>query len=161
MAADKFIFLTTGGDLSEKAGVQVGGGGNANKIPALDASGLLDYTMIPASARIIRFYGSFSGRPTASQELFAVEMTGDEIFPAGLGNNKGKVGTAPTGAVTFNIKVNGTTVGTMNVAGGATVATWTMASQYTATAGDIFAFFAPASVDATLADLRYTFVGSR
>lgn len=161
MAADKYIYLTTGGALTEKSATQVGGGGVPNQIPALDAGGKLDYTMIPAVARVVRFYGSLAGKPSAAQELFAVEMLGDEVFPASLTSNVGKVGTAPTGSVTFSITVNGSSVGTMNVAAGATVATWVMASQYTATAGDIFAFYAPSSVDSTLQDLRYTFVGSR
>lgn len=161
MAADKYIFLRTDGTLSEKSAAATGGGSSANQIPALNSSGVIDSTMLPAEAKIVRFYGSFAGKPTANQELFAVEMKGDEVFPAGLTSNLGKCEVAPTGSVTLNIKVNGSTVGSMNIAAGATVATWTMASQYTAAAGDIFAFYAPTSVDVTLFGLRYTFVGSR
>lgn len=46
MAGEKFI-KNNAGTLTETLSVQVGGGASANKIPALDASGLLDVTMMP------------------------------------------------------------------------------------------------------------------
>lgn len=113
------------------------------------------------SEPIVRFYGDLPGQPTAGQELFAITMVGDEHFTKGLGRNVGGVLVPPTGAVTFPIKVNGVQIGTMNVAMGATTATWTMANPYNALAGDIFAFYAPPSVDATLSGPHYTFVGTR
>ena len=46
MAGEKFL-KHSNGSLAETEAVQVGGAGNANKIPALDASGRLDETMMP------------------------------------------------------------------------------------------------------------------
>lgn len=47
MAGDKYIY-NNAGRLTEKAAVQTGGAGNANKIPALNAAtGLLDISMMP------------------------------------------------------------------------------------------------------------------
>jgi hypothetical protein len=108
-----------------------------------------------------RFYGSLAGIPTAGQELFAIEMKGDETFAAGLASNLGGCAVGPTGAVTCAIKVNGTAIGSMDIAIGTTSATWTLASDYVAGAGDRLAFYAPASVDPTLSGLHYTFVFQR
>jgi hypothetical protein len=121
------------------------------------------------SEPIIRLYGDFPGQPPAGAELFAVPMVGDEHFPAGLGSaltggpgkSFGLIGTAPTLAVTFPLKVNGAPIGTMNVGAGASVATFTMANRYDATAGDLLAFYAPTPQDVTLSSPRYTFVGTR
>lgn len=46
MAAEKFVKLTAG-QLGEQGATQAGGGGNENKIPALDATGRLAATMMP------------------------------------------------------------------------------------------------------------------
>ena len=46
MPGEKFLKQVTG-TLTEVVSVQAGGAGNANKIPALDAAGLLDVTMMP------------------------------------------------------------------------------------------------------------------
>ena len=47
MPGEKFI-KNVSGTLTETLAVQTGGGGNANKIPSLDAAGLLDVTMMPS-----------------------------------------------------------------------------------------------------------------
>lgn len=47
MAGEKFLKQVSG-TLTEVISVQTGGGGNANKIPALDAAGLLDVSMMPS-----------------------------------------------------------------------------------------------------------------
>lgn len=48
MAGQK-ILTQVAGVLTEIAAVQAGGGGNANLVPALDASGRLDITMMPTA----------------------------------------------------------------------------------------------------------------
>ncbi len=110
---------------------------------------------------IIRFYGDLPGMPTAGQELFSVEMIGDEHFPAGLGRNVGGSAAPAATAAVFPISVNGSPVGSMNIAMGATVATWTMANPYDALPKDILSFAAPSPADATLSGPRYTFIGTR
>lgn len=45
--ADKFLQHDAAGGLREVEGANTGGAGQANKIPALDASGRLDATMMP------------------------------------------------------------------------------------------------------------------
>jgi hypothetical protein len=92
------------------------------------------------SLKPLRFYGSIDGKPDAGMELFEIEMNGDEKFVAGLPSNRGKCNVAPTGSVTLPIKNNGVSIGSMNIAAGATTATWTMASDYAPSAGDLFSF---------------------
>ena len=47
MPGEKFIQMTTGGNFTEKRGVQAGGSSNANKIAALDSAGKIANTMLP------------------------------------------------------------------------------------------------------------------
>lgn len=107
-----------------------------------------------------KWYGGLAGIPTASQLLFDIIMTGTETFSVNFPGNQGGCTIAPTGSVTFIIKKNGSNVGTMNIAGGATVATWTLGTPLSFSAGDHFQFYAPASVNATLSGPSYTFVQS-
>ena len=115
----------------------------------------------PSTAGVLRFYGNLDGQPTASQVLFDVEMEGDESFLAAFSGSLGSCAVAPTGSVVLNIQKNGVTVGSMNIAAGATTATFTLASPLTFSSGDRFRMLAPSSVDATLSGIRYTFVGRR
>lgn len=47
MAGEKFLQHDGSGNAQEVVATQTGGGGSENKIPALDASGKLDVTMMP------------------------------------------------------------------------------------------------------------------
>lgn len=116
-----------------------------------------------ASQKIVRFYGAFTGKPDPGQAMFeaGIEMKGDEVFPAGLSANLGGCTVAPALAAVFNVTINGTVMGYMQLAAGAMVATWSMTSVYTAAPGDVLNFIAPAVQDATLSGPRYTFVGTR
>jgi hypothetical protein len=115
-----------------------------------------------ASTGVLRWYGGTDGRqPDAGEILFEIEMVGGENFASGLPSNVGGCDVAPTGSVTLPIKVNGSTVGHADIAAGTTTMTWTMASSYTAAAHDKLKFEAPATQDATLAGLFYTWVGGR
>jgi hypothetical protein len=104
--------------------------------------------------------GSFSGSPAAAQiierYIFATPVT----FPWGLAGSYGTAGTAATATVTFSIQHNGTAVGTMVFAAGAATAGFTMAAATTFIAGDVLTIMAPASPDATLANLAWTLTGT-
>jgi hypothetical protein len=104
--------------------------------------------------------GSWPGSPAASQiverYIFAMAVN----FPAGLGGSYGTAGTAATAAATFSIAKNGTVVGTMAFAAGAAAATLTMAGATSFAAGDVLTIAAPATPDATLANLAWTLVGT-
>ena len=47
MAGEKFLKHDTAGGFTETVATQAGGAGNENKVPALDAAGRLDATMMP------------------------------------------------------------------------------------------------------------------
>src|SRR5436190_4698682 len=100
--------------------------------------------------------GSFSGNPAASEiierYIFATPVT----FPAGLSGRYGTAGTAATAATTFTIAKNGSAGGTMAFAAGIFAASFAMASATTFAAGDVLTIAAPATPDATLANLAWT-----
>lgn len=104
--------------------------------------------------------GAWTGKPGAGQVveryIFATSVT----FPAGLGGSYGSAGAAATAAASFALAKNGSNVGTMAWAAGATAATFTMGAATTFAGGDVLAVTAPATQDATLADLAWTLAGT-
>jgi len=104
--------------------------------------------------------GSWSGSPAASQTIERYIFATAVNFPAGLGGSYGSAGAAATANATFTIAKNGSIVGTMVFAAGAAAATFTMASATGFAAGDVLTITAPASPDATLANLAWTLTGA-
>ena len=104
--------------------------------------------------------GSWPGSPAASQSIeryiFATAVT----FPAGLSGSYGACGTAATASATFTIAKNGSAVGTMDFAAGISAASFAMGSATTFAAGDVLTIAAPATPDATLANLAWTLAGA-
>ena len=88
-------------------------------------------------------------------------FAGTVSFPIGLISSQGTAGVAATAITTYSIRKNGSNVGTIVFAAGATTATFMMASATTFMAGDVLTMVAPASPDATLANLAWTLVGSQ
>lgn len=72
-----------------------------------------------------------------------------------------KAGTAATASTTFSIKKNGSSIGSLNFAAGATSGTFTFTSAVTTSPGDVVQVVAPASPDATLANINLAVVGTR
>jgi hypothetical protein len=105
--------------------------------------------------------GSYAGPTTANLVVQRYVFAGTVMFPAGLTGSQGTAGVAATATTTYSIKKNGTNVGTMVFAAGAVIATFSMPSATTFMAGDILTVVAPASPDATLANLAWTLVGSQ
>ena len=105
--------------------------------------------------------GSFTGSMTANLVVQRYVFAGTVMFAAGLTGSQGTAGVAATATTTYSIRKNGANVGTMVFGGSATTATFTMASATTFMAGDILTLVAPASPDATLANLAWTLVGSQ
>lgn len=114
-----------------------------------------------AGLPVFRLYGNLARAPTPGQILFSIPMAGDECFPANMARNIGIMTAAPTADASFPILVNTVQVGSMNVAAGQTLATWTLADSYTAAKGDILEFQAPNPGDSALSGPRYLFLGER
>lgn len=105
--------------------------------------------------------GSYNGAPTASLVMLRYPFPRQVIFPSGLTGSQGVAGVAATAQTDFDLKKNGSSVGTMRFAAAATTASFIMASQTTFAAGDVLTVVAPASPDATLANLGFSLAGTR
>lgn len=106
--------------------------------------------------------GTFcAGKPSASEVLLRFVATRAFTLPASLTGSQVKAGTAATATTDFDLQKNGSSIGTVSFAASGTVATFTFASGVSFAAGDILAIIAPASADATLADISFTLAGTR
>jgi len=104
--------------------------------------------------------GSWSGSPAASQIIERYIFATPVNFPAGLAGSYGGAATAATSTATFSIQRNGTAIGTMTFAAAATTASFIMTSATSFAAGDVLTITAPATPDATLANLAWTLSGT-
>jgi hypothetical protein len=138
------------------ASMNIVGGGlqSLNSLPvytyAVKGSGQVSSTIVS---------GSFSGRPTANLVLQSYVFAGPVTLPAALSGSRGTAATAAAASTTFNIQKNGASVGTMVFAPSAVAATFTMTSATLFNAGDVLTVIAPATSDATLANLAWTIMG--
>lgn len=103
----------------------------------------------------------YAGAPTASAVLLRAPMCRTVTFAAGLSPSQGVAGTAATAQTDFNILKNGVSFGTMRFAAAGTVASFISASGSTPVAGDVITVVAPASPDATLANIGFILAGTR
>ncbi|MGH8562710.1 MAG: hypothetical protein ACREXW_00965 [Gammaproteobacteria bacterium] len=102
-----------------------------------------------------------TGAPTASLVLCHYEFPRRVWFPAGLRGSRGRAGTAATAQTDIDVQRNGVSVGTIRFAAGGTVATFIMAQSRVFGIGDALKLIAPASPDATLADVTFSLAGTR
>lgn len=102
-----------------------------------------------------------SGLPAAGATVFRYNVLRAFTWPVSLTGSVFNAGTAATASATFTIKQNGTSIGTLVFAASGTVPTVTFASAVTFAVNDVITIVAPASQDATLADVAFDFLGSR
>jgi hypothetical protein len=117
------------------------------------------FTLSGAGAAPKAVPGSYSGATTPLLVVQRYIFPGPVTFPAGLSGSYGIGQTAATNLTSYSIQRNGTPVGAMNFAAGATLATFTMATATAFSAGDLLSVVAPSSPDPTLAGLAWTLVG--
>ena len=130
--------------------------------------GLQSLASVPAHTYLIRgagqasssvVSGSFTGNPSANLILQSYVFAAPVTLPAGLSGSWGTATIAPTNPAIFGIQKNGAEIGTMKFAASASAATFTMGSPTDFNAGDVLTVVAPATPDATLANLEWTFMG--
>jgi hypothetical protein len=161
-------YSVSGGPVSGAGGFTVSKNNqNANLIWAGPASGAPAppgfRAMVPADMPTQPYDvgGCYTGAPTASLVLLRYPFPRQAIFPASLTNSQGVASVAATAQTDFDLKKNGSSVGTMRFAAAGTVATFIMASQTTFAAGDVLTVVAPATPDATLANIGFALAGTR
>lgn len=105
--------------------------------------------------------GSMWGAPTASLVIMRLPMVRKVVFPASLSGSYMIAATAATASTVFSLKKNGVEFGTATFGAAGTSATFAAASATNFSVGDILTIVAPASPDATLADLGWLIAGTR
>jgi hypothetical protein len=108
--------------------------------------------------------GNFiDGQPTVGQVVMRWVATRTITFPADFSSNKMQAGSAAAGTAVWNVNKNGTNVGAATFLGAGTVPTWTSVGHAPVifSSGDVGTFIAPNPQDASLADLVWTFSGTR
>lgn len=97
------------------------------------------------------------GVPTTSKLMFQFTVPDNWSVPGNLLGSVGHIGTNPTASFTMNVAVNGSNVGTIVVSTvGVFTFTTTSGNPVALVAGDKITITAPASTDATAADISAT-----
>ncbi len=104
------------------------------------------------------FHGWRAGVPTVSVVVQRFVAPRAISFAVDFPPSEGHAGTAPSAATSFDIQKNGGSIGSMDFASAATVATFTVASTTDLAAGDRLEIIAPANLNG-LADLSFTLAG--
>lgn len=123
----------------------------------------VSFNGIPPPTQPFDVTAFYPGMPSASAKLLRVPIARPVTFAANFANSAGKAGTAATGSTAFDIQKNGASVGTMTFAAGASSATLTSSggASVAFAAGDVLGVIAPATPDATLADVGLVLAGTR
>lgn len=100
------------------------------------------------------------GSPFASEAVLRKVYTHAVTFPVGMTLSKASAATAATASTVFSIKKNGVEFATATFAISGTTATFACASATSFAAGDVLTLVAPASPDATLADVAFALTWS-
>ena len=119
----------------------------------------LEFVAVPALPYLLSF--DAPGVPTASMVVFHHVFTQAVSFVSGLTDSYVKAGTAATAQTDFDLKKNGSSIGTVRFAAAGTTASYVSISSSSWVAGDILTLVAPASPDATIEDIWGTLVGVR
>jgi len=119
----------------------------------------LEFVAVPALPYLLAF--DAPGVPTASMIVFHHVFTQAVTFVASLTGSYVKAGTAATAQTDFDLKKNGSSIGTVRFAAAGTTASYVSISSSSWAAGDVLTLVAPGTPDATIADLWGTLVGVR
>lgn len=104
--------------------------------------------------------GFYPGVPAASVLFTRIPIATQTTFPASFTGSYGSASVAATASTDFDIQNNGVSVGTMNFAAAATTATFSGAGSVF-DPGEVLSVVAPATPDATLANVGFNLHGTR
>ena len=100
------------------------------------------------------------GQPGVSEVVFRQALARRVRLEVDFAGSVGVAGTAATADADFDVQQNGSSIGTIRLGVGATVPTFIAAAAVTLDTGDVLTVIAPASADASLADLGVTLAGA-
>lgn len=106
---------------------------------------------------IVLFYPD---KPAADELMLSHVLAQSIDFTAGLPTSRAKAETAATAETVFSIQHDATEVGTVTFAAAGTTGTYAAAADFTIAPGELFKIVAPATPDATLADITFTVTGT-
>jgi hypothetical protein len=109
-----------------------------------------------AAYGIVLFYPA---SPIADELMLLHVLTQQVVFRAGLARSKAVSVTGATAETVFSLKHDNTEKATITFAAGQSVGTFTAAADFTIPVGGKFTVHAPATADATLADISITVEG--
>lgn len=118
--------------------------------------------LIETSSGAIRPYdvGTFCvGAPNNGELLLRFNYVRAVTLPASLAGSRVTAGSAATATADFDVKINGASIGTIRFAASGTVATFIGFSATSIAVNDVLEIVAPATADATLADISFTLAG--
>lgn len=106
---------------------------------------------------------SIAGKPEANKTVAMVVLVRPTILPKDFVGSKAVCDVPATGAAVFPIKLNGTQIGSINFAAGATVGTFTFSptASLLLGSGDKLTISSPVTADATLSYVAATLMGSQ
>jgi len=102
-----------------------------------------------------------AGKPAASTLMLRFAFNRNISLSINLAGSIASAGTAATASTVFALAKNGTSIGTLTFAAAAASGTFSVAAAPSFVSGDILTVTAPATQDATLADLSVTLNGVR
>lgn len=100
-------------------------------------------------------------KPEDGGEVFKFIAVRPCTFADDFAGSKGHVSANPTATANFDIKKNGSSIGTLSVSTGGVVTFSTTGTTTSLVAADRLTLVAPTPQDATLTDLAFTFLGTR
>lgn len=107
------------------------------------------------------FYAFVPGVMVNSMTILGIDALRAFTFPISLTGSVFKAGVAATGSTTVTLLKNGVSIGTVVWSASGTTGAITFAGAVSFAVGDIFTMTGPATADATLANIRFNFKGTR
>ncbi|MFN4282370.1 MAG: hypothetical protein ACK4NA_07005 [Alphaproteobacteria bacterium] len=101
-----------------------------------------------------------AGAPAASEVLLRTVVARRSRLKVDLAGSQGTAGAAATAETDLDVQRNGASIGTIRFAASASAAVFIAASETVLEPGDLLEVVAPASPDATLADIAITLAGT-
>lgn len=122
-------------------------------------NGLLGGSLVAVTGTVAEAYSigtSCVGKPATSEKLIVFAFPYSATLAASASGSQCVAQTAATAQTDFTLKKNGSSIGTIRFAAAGTVASYVSISSTTFAAGDVLTIEAPASQDATLADIGFS-----